>query len=91
MRCPKVQQTLVVGVPDPRLVKEVCACIIPHPGQSLAEDELRKLCDESLLGNNCSPRYYLIVEEFPRSSLGKSDRRTLASLSAAKLGLGKGF
>ena len=87
MRCAKVQHSLVVGVPDPRLFEEVCACIIPHPGQSLADDELRQLCDESLLGNSCSPRYYLIVEEFPKGNTGKSDRRALASIAATKLGL----
>ena len=70
MRCPEVQQTLVVGVPDPRLFEEVCACIIPHPGQSLAEDQLRQLCDESLLATTALLDTILSLKNFPKATPG---------------------
>ncbi|XP_066279738.1 medium-chain acyl-CoA ligase ACSF2, mitochondrial-like isoform X2 [Branchiostoma lanceolatum] len=44
---PKVQDVKVVGVPDPRYVEEICACIILKNGQMSDVEEMRKFSEEN--------------------------------------------
>ncbi|CAH1775537.1 unnamed protein product, partial [Owenia fusiformis] len=79
---PDVQQVQVVGVPDPRLYEEVCACIIPHNGKALTRDNMKQWCasifgDITADGISNAPRYYMILDKFPLTSNGKIDRITL--------------
>ncbi|CAH1780973.1 unnamed protein product [Owenia fusiformis] len=89
---PSVNQVHVIGVPDPRLYEELCACIRVHDGHSLSEDEIKTWCngvfsDVTADGLSNAPRYYITMEHFPVLASGKIDKTTLKSKAIAKLGL----
>jgi fatty-acyl-CoA synthase len=69
-RHPKVQSVQVFGVPDPKYGEEVCAWIIPRPGQTLTEQEIRDFCKEQIAHYKV-PRYVRFVDEMPMTVTGK--------------------
>ncbi|CAH1790849.1 unnamed protein product [Owenia fusiformis] len=90
---PGIHQVQAVGVPDPRLFEEVCACILPESGMTLTIDDIKAWCDGlydskvSADGLGSRPKYFIILEEFPLLSNGKVDRVTLKMNAAKSLGL----
>ena len=77
---PKVLVVQVVGVPDTRFGEEVCACVVPKTGVVLHESELIDFADEKFLTEGSSdnlgikPRYFVIMQNFPTTLVGKYDR-----------------
>ena len=45
---PGVSKVCVIGVPDPKLFNEICACIIATPSAKLTEDGLSSFCTKTL-------------------------------------------
>src|SRR3546814_12524243 len=43
-RHPNVQDVQVFGIPDARYGEELCAWIVPKPGQRLTEEDIRGFC-----------------------------------------------
>lgn len=82
-----------VGVPDPRLNQVVCACVLPKPGVTITEADLKKFCDDTFLeestsmGVSLKPRYHIILDKVPLTSSGKNDRNAIALQAAERLGL----
>ena len=86
-RHPKVLDVQVFGVPDPRMGEEVCAWIVPRPGQTLTEDEIRAFC-QGQIAHYKIPRYLRFVPEFPITATGKPQKFVMRDRMMRELGLG---
>ena len=71
---PGVQDTLVVGVPDPRWGERVVAVVSPRDDGDLTLEELQAHCREELAGYKV-PRELVIVKQIQRGPNGKADYR----------------
>ena len=65
-----VQYAAVVGVPDERLGERICACVVPHPGAELIQDEIRAYCKKQL-ANYKVPDFVEVLDEFPMTTTNK--------------------
>jgi acyl-CoA synthetase (AMP-forming)/AMP-acid ligase II len=75
-----VQGVGVVGVPDPVLEERVAAVIEAEPGAITAED-VQAACAK-VLADHKVPERILIVQEMPRTSLGKANKPAMRDLLA---------
>lgn len=74
---PSVDEICVVGAPHPQWGEAVVAVIRPRHGQGLpGVDELRAFADARLSRMEL-PKHVLALEEFPRTSTGKVNRRAI--------------
>ncbi|WP_454736125.1 AMP-binding protein [Cupriavidus necator] len=69
-RHPKVQSVQVFGVPDEKYGEEVCAWIIPRPGEQCSVEEIREFC-RGQIAHSKIPRYIRFVDEMPMTVTGK--------------------
>jgi len=67
---PKVEESAVIGMPDPMRGERVEAFIVASD-DSLTEEELRDFCKRSPLSPYKRPREYHIVPDLPHTSTGK--------------------
>jgi 2-furoate---CoA ligase len=74
---PGVAEVAVVGLPDERWGKIVCAFVKPTGAVDAAA--LDAYCRQSSLANFKRPRRFIFVKEIPRSPVGKLLRRKLAA------------
>ncbi|HAF69328.1 MAG TPA: hypothetical protein DCL16_09430, partial [Acidimicrobiaceae bacterium] len=72
---PGVRECAVVGRPDPEWGESVVAVIVPDADE-LALEELRDAV-KSFLPAYCAPRSLELVEELPKTALGKIQRHLL--------------
>ena len=70
MSHPNVDQAEVVGIPDERYGEIVGAFVIPPPGKSTTEEELREFCRQNIAFYK-TPAHFFIVKEFPQTASGK--------------------
>ncbi|KAK7490859.1 hypothetical protein BaRGS_00017915, partial [Batillaria attramentaria] len=79
-RCPGVQDVLVVGVPDPIVEKEICACFVASD-PAVSEDDVRAFVEKDIIEKDelktTRPRYYLKFQSFPTTFTGKALRRVV--------------
>lgn len=73
---PDIQESAVVGVPDPKWDETPCAAVVLAPGASLTEDDVIGYCRERIAGYK-RPRYVVFVDELPRNASGKILKRSL--------------
>ncbi|WP_367849753.1 AMP-binding protein [Rhodoferax sp. WC2427] len=85
-RHPKVQDVQVVGLPDKRYGEELCAWIIPKPGQSATEDEIRDFC-KAQIAHYKVPKYIRFVDAFPMTVTGKIQKYKIRDAMKEQLGL----
>ncbi|MBM4000004.1 MAG: AMP-binding protein [Planctomycetes bacterium] len=83
---PAIEQSAVVGVPDPKYGEELCAWIRLRAGMTLAEDEVRAYCREKL-AHYKTPRYVRFVTEFPQTVTGKIQKFRIREQMIEELGL----
>ena len=76
LRDKAVREAAVVGRAHPEWGEEVVAFVVPHDGQSVTEDQLDRLCLESIARFK-RPRAYRIVDGLPKNNYGKVLKRTL--------------
>lgn len=76
MAHPAVKDCAVVGVPDEKWGEAVVAFIEEKPEHSVGEDELIAFCRNTLSGVK-TPKRVVVVEELPRSPVGKVLRRVV--------------
>jgi long-chain acyl-CoA synthetase len=73
---PAVLEAAVVGVPHPVLGEDIAAVVALRPGSTTTVAELEALCAERL-GDFKRPRHYRLLDQLPRSTMGKVLRREL--------------
>jgi long-chain acyl-CoA synthetase len=80
---PAVAEAAVVGVPDLTMGEEVCAFVVKRPGRELSVEELVAHCQANLAKYK-TPRYVAFVDELPRTSLGKIQKKEVRKLAVAR-------
>ncbi|WP_153505639.1 class I adenylate-forming enzyme family protein [Cumulibacter manganitolerans] len=73
---PSVADAAVVGIPDSWRDERIVAFLLPAPGASIDVDEIRAHCLESLARFKV-PHEVHVVDEFPRTSIGKIRKNEL--------------
>ncbi|AQP48286.1 long-chain fatty acid--CoA ligase [Tessaracoccus aquimaris] len=80
---PGVRDVAVVGLPNEEVGGErVIAAITPEPGTTLTHADLRAWCKERLTGYKV-PRDFYLIDELPKSMLGKVLRKQVRDDLAA--------
>ncbi len=85
-RHPKVQSVQVFGVPDAKYGEEICAWIVPKPGQTCTEDEIRAFCRDQIAHYKV-PRYIRLVQDMPMTITGKVQKFVMREQMIAELKL----
>jgi fatty-acyl-CoA synthase len=83
---PAIEQSAVVGVPDPKYGEELCAWIKLKPGRTLDEDTVRAFC-KSQLAHFKVPRYIRFTDTFPQTVTGKIQKFKIREIMMNDLGL----
>jgi acyl-CoA synthetase (AMP-forming)/AMP-acid ligase II len=77
---PAVAEAAVVGVPHSDWGEAVTAFVVPARGQVIQLGRLERLCATRLAGFK-KPKTIQIVEELPKTSVGKVSRQSLKDLA----------
>jgi crotonobetaine/carnitine-CoA ligase len=75
---PAVRASAVIGVPSDLLDEDICAIVVPQPGQSPTAAELVEWCAERLARFKV-PRYVEFVVEIPMTPTAKIEKHRLRS------------
>ncbi|MEO7337852.1 MAG: AMP-binding protein [Caldimonas sp.] len=86
LRHPAVQDVQVFGVPDAKYGEEVCAWVVPRPGHSLDEQQVRDFC-RGQIAHYKVPRHVRIVDAFPLTATGKAQKFEMRQAMIDQLGL----
>jgi len=73
---PDIQECAVIGMPDKEWGERVTAFILPKPGQTIDQKELKDFLKARLSAYKVPKRFFM-VEDFPRSPAGKLLKRKL--------------
>lgn len=73
---PKILEAAVVGAPDDIMGEEVKAFVVPKPGETMTEDDVREFCRKNLASFKV-PRYVEFIDELPKNILGKTLKKQL--------------
>jgi fatty-acyl-CoA synthase len=73
---PGVSQAAVIGVPHEVWGEMVVAVVVPKPGETIEEGELKAFCRENLADYKC-PKAVIFTEELPMNTSGKVLKRAL--------------
>ncbi len=85
---PKVEESVVIGVPDLLRGESVVAYIVKND-PSLTANELDKYCsDHPMLAGYKKPRYYRFIEELPYTATGKKKHYMMKELAIKDQELG---
>lgn len=80
---PDIQECAVIGLPDNEWGERVAAVLIPQPGKTIDENELKAYM-KSRISPFKVPKTVLTVDDFPRSPAGKILKRELRESVAKK-------
>jgi fatty-acyl-CoA synthase len=78
---PAVHEVAVIGVPDPRWEERPLALIVARPGCTVDPQELRRFLGDQV-ARFWLPEYWALVDDLPRTSVGKIDKKELRRLHA---------
>ena len=73
---PKVLEAAVVGIPHAVFGELVKAAVVPRPGETLTEAEIKKLCVQNLASFKV-PTAVVFMESLPRNPSGKVVKRLI--------------
>jgi long-chain acyl-CoA synthetase len=84
LKHPKIMEVAVVGIPDPDYGESLLAIIVPKAGIDSSDPEISsefliQFCRE-YLGGYKIPRKHLVVDQLPRTALGKVKKTALKEL-----------
>jgi acyl-CoA synthetase (AMP-forming)/AMP-acid ligase II len=71
-----IREAAVIGIPHDVLGEDIAAVVVPAPGASITPDDVMAWCQDRLADYK-RPRRVQIVEELPRSAMGKVLKREL--------------
>ncbi len=74
---PAVRETAVFGVPDEKWGETPVAAVILHTTSTITAEELCSWINERVDAKNQRVRAVVVMEDFPRSTAGKTLKRTL--------------
>jgi fatty-acyl-CoA synthase len=83
---PAIEQSAVVGVPDPKYGEELAVWIKLKAGQQLTADEVRTFC-KTKLAHFKVPKYVKFVDAFPQTVTGKIQKFKIRDAMIEELGL----
>ncbi len=81
---PAVSKIQVIGVPDDRLSKVACACVIRKDGHDVLTEEIMDYCRGKLASFKL-PRYVLFIQEYPMTPSGKVQKFKLREQAVGSL------
>ncbi|MBI3157560.1 MAG: AMP-binding protein [Burkholderiales bacterium] len=85
LECPDVAEAAVVGRPDARWGEVVVAVVAPRPGAALDPERLLGMF-QGRLARFKQPKVMLVVDELPRTALGKVRKDDVRRLVAQRTG-----
>jgi long-chain acyl-CoA synthetase len=85
IRFPGITEVAVVGLPNEHSGEEVVAAVVPSNGVSIDEEALEAFARETLTAYKV-PRQFFVVDELPKSLIGKVLRRKVRDGIIEKLG-----
>lgn len=83
-RHPKIADVQIVGVPDKTYGEVLAAWIIPKPGETLTEDEIRAFC-RNHIAHYKIPTYIRFVSEYPMTVTGKIQKFKIVEVMKEEL------
>ena len=83
MAHPKVAEAAVIGIPDEKWSERPLACVVPEGDEEITLDELKSFLAERV------PKWWIpndleIIDEVPKTSVGKFSKKTLRDQFAAR-------
>jgi fatty-acyl-CoA synthase len=78
---PDVLEAAVIAVPDARWGERPCACVVPREGSDLAAEDLQAHL-EGMVAKWWIPERFEFLEEVPKTSVGKFDKKVLRARCA---------
>ena len=81
---PAIAEVAIIGLPDERLGEVTAACATLKPGASLEMAELTSWAREQM-ANYKVPRHVFIMDDLPRTPLGKIQKFELRKQALARL------
>ncbi len=79
---PEVAEAAVVGVPDEKWDERPLACVVRKAGSSIGPDELREHLKDKV-AHWWLPERWTFIDEIPKTSVGKFDKKVLRGQHAA--------
>jgi len=79
---PEVAEAAVVGIPDEKWDERPLACIVRKKGSSIGPAELRAYLEDRV-AKWWLPEHWAFIDEIPKTSVGKFDKKVLRSQHAA--------
>ncbi|XP_059157071.1 uncharacterized protein LOC131941677 [Physella acuta] len=80
-KCPGVQSVMVVGLPHPLTIQELCVCVIKEKDATLTLADLKNFCQGIFLEGATKfdgvPEKFVFMESFPLLSSGKVSRKAV--------------
>ncbi|GBD43766.1 Long-chain-fatty-acid--CoA ligase [bacterium HR40] len=73
---PGIRESAVIGLPHPDYGEAVTAVVVPEPGAVIDEGQVIAALKERLAGFKV-PKRVIVVDELPRNSMGKVQKRDL--------------
>jgi len=73
---PSVSQAAVIGLPHEVWGEMVVSVVVPKPGETVVEEELKAFCRENLADYKC-PKAVILAEDLPMNAAGKVLKRAL--------------
>jgi fatty-acyl-CoA synthase len=89
MAHPDVREAAVIGVPDERWSERPCACVVLRDGADLDADGLREFL-RPRVAKWWLPERVEFIDEVPKTSVGKFDKKALRKTFAAEPGVPSG-
>ncbi|XP_059157078.1 2-succinylbenzoate--CoA ligase-like [Physella acuta] len=84
--CPGIQSVMVVGLPHPVTIQEICVCVIKEKDATLTLADLKNFCQGIFLEGATKfdgvPEKFVFMESFPLLSTGKVSRKATERMAA---------
>lgn len=81
---PDIDEVAVIGLPDEKWGEMVAAFIVIVPSEFTSDERLKQYC-EAKLGRYKIPKKFFVLEELPKTHVGKIDKKKLKEIGMAKL------
>ena len=79
---PEVAEAAVIGIPDDKWDERPLACVVRKAGSSVTAEELRAHLEDKV-AKWWLPDHWTFIDEIPKTSVGKFDKKTLRAHHAA--------